>query len=433
MTGSAGTSEIPFGTLPAGVRAVILGWAADALGATTEAQIPASLVRVARFTPGKRARLGATALAAAVDQDPAFRAVVAERVRTVAGTDEVAGWGPAAAAAMAHLLRWPDEAELVEEAGAADATGSDAEVAELRAELRATRRRLDMVVAERDALAGGRGGVERQDPATPTVERMRQRLRDQGTRLRAAMEAVVTAGRAADARIAEISAELERARAEAAEGRRRAESAAQRAERAEQSLGAQRESAGRQRSGADRRLELLLATLESAAGGLRRQLNLIGGGPDPADLIAARLSVSPTAGEAAQDPGRLNAWLAMPVVHLIVDGYNVTKTGYADLTLADQRDRLVRSLGALSARTSGEVTVVFDGAAVVAPPPIGRGVRVLFSPPGVPADDVIVDLVSAEPFGRVVVVVTSDREVADAVRRRGARTAASGVLLGLIG
>ena len=53
-------------------------------------------------------------------------------------------------------------------------------------------------------------------------------------------------------------------------------------------------------------------------------------------------------------------------VHLIVDGYNLTKTGYGSLPLADQRSRLVSSLGALAARTGVEVTVAFD--ATAAPP-----------------------------------------------------------------
>ena len=97
--------------------------------------------------------------------------------------------------------------------------------------------------------------------------------------------------------------------------------------------------------------------------------------------------------ERTTDPARLLAWLGLPRAHLIVDGYNVTKTGYPELSLADQRDRLIRGLAALSARTSAELTVVFDGAAVATARPAGRGIRVLFSPPGVLADDVIRDLV----------------------------------------
>ena len=113
--------------------------------------------------------------------------------------------------------------------------------------------------------------------------------------------------------------------------------------------------------------------------------------------------------ERTSDPSRLTAWVGLPGAHLIVDGYNVTKTGFPELMLSDQRDRLIRSLAALAARTSAEVTVVFDGAAVATSRPAGRGIRVLFSPPGVLADDVIRDLVRAEPVGRVLIVVSSDR------------------------
>ena len=57
------------------------------------------------------------------------------------------------------------------------------------------------------------------------------------------------------------------------------------------------------------------------------------------------------------------------------------------------------------------------------------GLRVLFSAPGELADDVIRRLVAAEPAGRPVVVVSSDREVADDVRRAGAYAVGSPLLL----
>ena len=73
------------------------------------------------------------------------------------------------------------------------------------------------------------------------------------------------------------------------------------------------------------------------------------------------------------------------------------------------------------ARTGAETTVVFDAAEPDQPGPWSsapRGVKVLFSPPGVIADDVIRDLVAAEPPGRTVVVVTDDQEVAGDARAR---------------
>jgi hypothetical protein len=54
---------------------------------------------------------------------------------------------------------------------------------------------------------------------------------------------------------------------------------------------------------------------------------------------------------------------------------------------------------------------------------------VLFSAPGDSADDLIRRLVAAEPPGRVLVVVPSDKAVVADVRRAGAWTAASQILL----
>jgi predicted RNA-binding protein with PIN domain len=54
---------------------------------------------------------------------------------------------------------------------------------------------------------------------------------------------------------------------------------------------------------------------------------------------------------------------------------------------------------------------------------------VLFSEPGVLADDVIRSLVAAEPEGRPVIVVTSDQAVAASARRSGAHSVPSAVLI----
>jgi predicted RNA-binding protein with PIN domain len=122
--------------------------------------------------------------------------------------------------------------------------------------------------------------------------------------------------------------------------------------------------------------------------------------------------------------------LTLPQVHLVVDGYNVTKSGYPELSLADQRNRLVSGLAALAGRCGAEVTVVFDGAGrPPVQPRVPRGVRVLFSAADEIADDVIRRLVAAEPPGRPVVVATSDRQVVTDVQRDGAWTVPSAVLL----
>ena len=113
-----------------------------------------------------------------------------------------------------------------------------------------------------------------------------------------------------------------------------------------------------------------------------------------------------------------------------MDGYNVTKRGFGDMSLEQQRDRLVAGLGGLAAQTGAEVTVVFDGAEKVhGLPPTPRGVRVLFCRKGETADELIRQLVRAEPAGRPLVVVSSDREVADGVRRHGAYPLGADTLL----
>ncbi|NBH03969.1 NYN domain-containing protein, partial [Amycolatopsis sp. SID8362] len=166
-----------------------------------------------------------------------------------------------------------------------------------------------------------------------------------------------------------------------------------------------------------------------AVSGLRRELAVGARGARPADLVRGTRSGTGQGGKIADVP-TLDRYLALPTVHLIVDGYNVTKTGYPELALADQRDRLIHQLQALAARTSAEVTVVFDGAGVLSvPAAVPRGVRVLFSDRGVLADDVIRNLVAAEPAGRPLVVATSDRAVADSVRGAGAHPAPASVLV----
>jgi predicted RNA-binding protein with PIN domain len=230
----------------------------------------------------------------------------------------------------------------------------------------------------------------------------------------------------AEREIKTIAAERDRARD-------KAELEKERARRAEEEANLARQAAREARDADEVRLALLIDTIDGAATGLRRELSISGDGPRPADMVRGATASHGAVGR-VEDPAQLDRLLALPSVHLIIDGYNVTKTGYPELTLADQRDRLTGQLSALAARTSAEVTLVFDGAGVISVPAVTpRGVRLLFSDPGVLADDVIRALVAAEPEGRPVVVVTSDRAVADSVRRRGAHPVPSAVLIARFG
>ncbi|MEE2048195.1 NYN domain-containing protein, partial [Nocardiopsis tropica] len=187
------------------------------------------------------------------------------------------------------------------------------------------------------------------------------------------------------------------------------------------------------RNADEARLRVLLDVLVESAHGLRRELALPAALDSPADLVAEaeqqrRVSLG---GLPDDDPGLLEHLLTVPRVHLLVDGYNVTKTGSGTLPLADQRTRLMASLEGLASRTKAEITCVFDGADLDAPPVAAptRRVRLLFSAPGETADELIVRLVRAEPPGRPIAVVTSDKEIVSAVRRAGARAVPSAIFL----
>jgi len=258
-------------------------------------------------------------------------------------------------------------------------------------------------------------------------------LREQGVRLREARDEAEAARADAEQLRVRTEQDCKALIAERDRERERADAERAKARRAEADAQAARQAAREARQADEVRLALLVDTLDGAVTGLRRELALGGAGPRPADLVRGASAIQGAVGR-VNDPAALDRLLALPTVHLIVDGYNVTKTGYPELPLVDQRERLTHQLAALAARTGAEVTVVFDGAGVVSVPSAApRGVRVLFSDPGVLADDVIRALVTAEPEGRPVVVATSDRAVADSVRRRGAHPVPSAVLLARLG
>lgn len=123
-------------------------------------------------------------------------------------------------------------------------------------------------------------------------------------------------------------------------------------------------------------------------------------------------------------------------VLVLVDGYNVAKFLWPDVTALELRGRLVDALSELEARTGAGIHVVFDGADLGGhnARPTGRsGVRVSFSPPGVEADDVILSLVDEVPVQRPVVVASSDRRVQDGSRQRGAAVVSSAQFAAVLG
>ncbi|MEU9614262.1 NYN domain-containing protein [Streptomyces sp. NPDC048209] len=443
-TGGAGPADAADGTaesldrpLPEGVRRKVVALVSDAFGGLTVGELPAQLRQYARFTPSRRAKFAGNAMAAALESDPVFRRRIGERIgQTQPELAEAleSGAPPAAAdpvdvAAAAYVLRPAGWVKLVAAAGE-EVQRAHAERADEEA-----RRELERL---REELEHARGQTR------ADTERLRSELdaaRKEADSLHRKLRSALSEVKRGEAALRKAGAEADTVRAEAAAQVSAAESETRRLKarlaEAEASVEAGRRAAREGRSVEDMRLRLLLDTVLDAAQGLRRELALPPSSLRPADGVEAvepgRMSPKDIAARALSetDPALLDQLLALPQAHLIVDGYNVTKTGYPQMPLEKQRLRLLGGLSVLAAQTGAEMTCVFDGAELAVPvllaPP--RGVRVLFSKAGVTADELIRQLARAEPPGRPVVVVSTDREVADGVAKAGARPVASVLLL----
>jgi predicted RNA-binding protein with PIN domain len=118
---------------------------------------------------------------------------------------------------------------------------------------------------------------------------------------------------------------------------------------------------------------------------------------------------------------------------VLVDGYNVAKLAWPSRSLEGQRNHLLDAVENLARRFGSDLTVVFDGANVVGSHAGRRRlVRVVWSPEGVIADDVIRDEVRRLPTARAVVVVTNDAEIVADVKALGANVVPSNALLAVL-
>ncbi len=439
--GAQGSAEVTFEpepTLPEAVRQRVISLAAATMTSLPLDELPMALRRVAKFAPNRRARLGGPVIAMQLSGDPLLRQRLATKIVAEAGDLGVAvneGRTPAAAdpvevAALAYLVRPDGWREMV--GAAAEAVRADAEGAQVAERIRDAEQRLaraehDRAVARveaeklRDELARLR---EETSGLREESRVLGKTLRETQARERKAAEMLATEKGRATRAASDHDAELRRLRAKLAE--------------AEAAVAAGKASAKDVRANDDARLWLLLETIGQAAVGLRRELALEPTDRLPADFVADSAADRPEkaagVGSAraldADDPARLDTLLSLPKAHLLVDGYNVTKKGFGEISLEQQRSRLVNGLGGLAAQTGAEVTAVFDGAErVIGLPPAPRGVRVLFSKKGETADELIRRLVRAEPAGRPIVVISSDKEVIDGVRRHGAYPLSSDSLL----
>ncbi|MFE4579949.1 NYN domain-containing protein [Streptomyces chartreusis] len=432
-----GAAEVLDRPLPDGVRRKVVQIVSDGFGGLTVGELPAQLRQYARFAPNRRAKFAGNAMAAALETDPLFRQRIGEKLREaqpeLTGALDSGSAPPAAdpldVAAAAYVLRPTGWVKLVTAAGE-EAQRADAERADEE-----TRAELDRL---REELAHAR------EHTRDEAERLRTELeaaKKEAESLHRKLRSALSDVKRGEAALRKVQTEIETVRAEGQAQVSAAESETRRLKtrlgEAEAALESTRRAAREGRSVEDMRVRLLLDTLLDATQGLRRELALPPVSVRPAETVDAvepgRMTPKDIAARALSenDPAILDQLLALPQAHLVVDGYNVTKTGYPQMPLEKQRLRLLGQLSQLAAQTGAEVTCVFDGAELAAPvllaPP--RGVRVLFSKPGVTADELIRQLVRAEPPGRPVIVASTDREVADGVARAGARPVASAVLL----
>lgn len=118
---------------------------------------------------------------------------------------------------------------------------------------------------------------------------------------------------------------------------------------------------------------------------------------------------------------------------VLVDGYNVAKLAWPSRSLDAQRTQLLDALENVARRFTSDITIVFDGATVVGAHATRRRlVRVVWSPEGVIADDVIRDEVRRLPTTRAVVVVTNDAEIVADVKALGANVVPSNALIAVL-
>ena len=427
---------IPPEALPERVRARVIAYAADALGALPTDHVPGPLKRAAAFTPQRRARIAGQQILDQLGADDAFReriAVQAKARQSEAASRLAEGEVSVDTAALAYLVRPDDWTDLLAEVSEAEDGDGSTQSGTAAGELESLRQRLDAALAEQATIR--RTAKENLAAAKAEIADLRRKLGDTRAQLRSVQAAAVREAAESADRVGRLEADVASGDAETRRLRSQVAGLQTELARAQRSVRAGRDEA-------TVRARLLLDTLLQAGQGLRQELALPVAGGAPADQVEAHLAevgARESSGATSlplDDPALVRELLTLPQLHLVVDGYNVTRAEWDESPLEAQRTRLLRGLGPLVARSGAEVTVVFDGTNAESRPLVQhpRGVRVLFSPRGVLADDVIRELVAAEPPGRPVVVVTSDQEIVrDVMRKPGVRVVGSRALVRLLG
>jgi predicted RNA-binding protein with PIN domain len=169
------------------------------------------------------------------------------------------------------------------------------------------------------------------------------------------------------------------------------------------------------------------------AGSAGRREGTRRGGGDRRTGRRRRRAPAVPAGMVADSPEAHRWMVADPATLVVVDGYNLAREAWSGLAPEEERRRTVALLEEQAHRSGGPVTVVFDGDDDAVAPAASRVVRVRFSASGTTADEAIAALVATLPAAQPVLVVSTDREVADDARRQGAAVMSSAAFLRAVG
>jgi len=126
-------------------------------------------------------------------------------------------------------------------------------------------------------------------------------------------------------------------------------------------------------------------------------------------------------------------------MHIIIDGYNLIRQSdalrrYERFSLEEGRKALIRFTAQYKRHKGHKVTVVFDGwegGPADEERDRQEGIDIIYSRRGEKADDVIKRMV--QKTGEEIVVITSDRDIADFVSRRGKTAISSQEFEGHVG
>jgi predicted RNA-binding protein with PIN domain len=284
------------------------------------------------------------------------------------------------------------------------------------------------------------GGLEKQ------LERERRKVKDAREEARKAKEAARSvhesnarkveelerAMAATNAELKRVQAELQAAAAEAGKATSELERRERRAQREVEKARADRDESRTEVKSLRKEVARLTRELVSTSPVDKpRQRKTVARPKAP----AVRRPLDVPNGLMAESREALEAWLKEPNVSLLIDGYNVSKTegGFVDVSLEQQRNRLVDEIDRLARRMKVASTIVFDGA-LIEPAAVRRKRRtvvVAYSKPPEIADDHLVALLEEQP-NHPVIVVTNDRELQERSVALGATIARSEQLLSLI-